>query len=109
MTIRPLTGRVIVTRVTQVTSTLLAIPDTYKDPRSPRTADRGVVLAAGEPPEGLPDAVQAGDEIFYHGPDQKLSVSWNGQECYAVHYDEVLGVVEDDEAMSVFEPDEAAP
>jgi co-chaperonin GroES (HSP10) len=85
---------VIVTRATQITSKLLVIPDTYRDPRTPHTADRGIVLAAGASPKGLCDELRAGEEVFYLGPADKLAVKWDGQDCYVVHYSEVLGVVE---------------
>jgi len=91
---KPLPGRVLVTRVSQVRSSVLVIPDTYQDPRTPRTADRGIVLAAGAAPKGLVDELRAGDDVLYLGPADKLQVQWNGQDCYAVHYNEVIGVVE---------------
>ena len=93
MTWRPLPGRVIVTRIVQVRSDVLIIPDTYRDKRSQRTADRGVVLAAGTPPDGG-EALPKGAEVFYLGPAEKLAIQWEGQEAYAVSYEEVLGVVE---------------
>jgi co-chaperonin GroES (HSP10) len=91
MTWRPLAGRVIVTRISQVTSDVLVIPDTYVDPRTPRGADRGVVLAA-TPREHAPD-LKPGDEVFYLGPHEKLAIEWEGQRAYAVTYDEVIGVI----------------
>jgi co-chaperonin GroES (HSP10) len=91
---QPLPGRVIVTRVNQVRSSVLIIPDTYCDPRTPRTADRGIVLAAGAAPKGLVDELRAGDDVLYLGPADKLHLQWDGQDCYAVAYSEVLAVIE---------------
>ncbi len=92
---RPLRGRVIVTRITQVTSDVLIIPDSYKDERSVRTADRGVVLAAGEPPEKwVSQQFLIGEQVFYLGPAEKLAIVWNDTVAYAVTYDEILGVIE---------------
>lgn len=93
MSWQPLPGRVIVTRTSQVRSDIIVIPDSYSDPRTPRTADRGVVLAAGEAPKGR-DAIHAGDDVFYLGPAEKLAIEWDDQLAYAVTYAEVLGVVE---------------
>lgn len=94
MTWQPLPGRVIVTRITQVTSDVLVIPDSYKDERSQRTADRGVVLAVTPPRDWRGDVLSAGDEVLYLGPAEKLAIQWCGQTAYAVTYEEVLGVIE---------------
>jgi hypothetical protein len=90
---KPLRGRIIVTREVQVRSDVLVIPDTYADARGVRTADRGVVLAAGDPPKGK-EPIAEGALVFYKGPAEKLAIEWEGQRAYAVSYDEVEGVVE---------------
>lgn len=94
--IRPLRGRVIVSRESQVHSDVLFIPDTFKEARSIRTADRGHVLAVGEMPDGvlLHDALEPGDDVFYLGPEDRLAVDCNGVRAFAVAWYEVIGVVE---------------
>ena len=89
----PLRGRVIVTRESQLHSDVIVIPDTYRDPRSPKTADRGKVLAAGDPPDGH-EPILHGDDVFYLGPADRLAIIWIGARAFAVSYAEVLAVVE---------------
>ena len=89
---KPLKGRIIVTRETQLRSDVLVIPDSYFDLRTMRSADRGRVLASGETPDGG-ETINAGDEVFYHGPADKLAIEWDGQRAFAVHHDEVLAVI----------------
>lgn len=91
MTCKPLPGRVIVTREQQLTSKVLHV--IHRDDRSPKAADRGRVLAAGDPPRGATQ-IPAGCEVFYLGPEERLSLEWDGQKAYAISYDEVLGVID---------------
>lgn len=93
MTWKPLPGRVIVTREQQLTSKVLHIIAT--DERGAKLADRGRVIAVGDAPRGA-DVVPLGADVFYLGPEERLAIEWEGQKAYAVSYDEVLGVVEDD-------------
>lgn len=80
MTWKPLPGRVIVTREQQLTSKVLHIIAT--DERGARLADRGKVLAVGEPPPSHrydTDAIHTGDDVFYLGPAEKLAIEWFGE------------------------------
>ncbi len=97
MTWKPLPGRVIVTREQQLTSKVLHIIAT--DERGTKSADRGKVLAAGDPPKGA-EPLSAGATVFYLGPEERLAIEWEGQKAYAVSYDEVLGVVEPDTCLA---------
>lgn len=90
---KPLRGRVIVTRESQHRSSTIIAPDNYEDARNTRTADRGVVLAAGDPPDAR-EPILHGEEVFYLGPADKLAIEWDGKRAFAVSYDEVLGVIE---------------